>query len=56
MPRPKQEQNPVQVSVSVCLTDDDFHALEQLKKSKNVGRSTLIRKAIRYYLASTAAA
>lgn len=54
MARPRQEEKPVQISVSVCLTETDLIALERLRSLEKIGRSTLIRKALRHYLVSAA--
>lgn len=58
MPRPRREDKAIEVLLSVCVTEDDLSALEKIletkraRTSKKIGRSTLLREALRQYLAN----
>ncbi len=49
MARPRQSEHPVQISITTCLDKDDFEMLEQIKEAQKLGRSTILRLALRQY-------
>ena len=52
MGRPRQESTAIQIPVSVCVTEDDRDALDRIAALEKVGRSTLMRRALRHYITS----
>ncbi|UBF26418.1 ribbon-helix-helix protein, CopG family [Kovacikia minuta CCNUW1] len=56
MARPKVLKDPIEISVSTCLSKEDLQALERITNIEKVGRSTIIRRALRQYLTSVNAA
>lgn len=52
--RPRSEAQAIQHTVGACLTSADVEQLDRLAALEKAGRSTIVRKALRFYFESQA--